>query len=346
MLAAAVLLCFTTAVGMEMRLGALGYQPSARDSLERWQAARARAARLGERGLILVGASRFLLGLDLDVLRRETGLEPVQLALDGSGGEPIFAGLANDPAIRGTVIVEYYDHTVGARGGVAEDMQRRYEKSAGRLRHWKQPAERIETRLTEWLHERLNAYADGANPLSSLRWRILPAAEARQYLVTRPDRSRLADYARVDMPDFYYRRVARTLGEDIDVTAPDIEARLAQRIAALKAEDNAAFLQASREVGRMAEQIRARGGRVIFVAMPSSGMVREIERRRYPRGMFWERFLSEAGVAGIHAATEPGLSGFTCPDGSHLDMRDRAAFSQALSAVLRRHGIIGSVLKP
>ena len=237
LLAAAALLFLLAAAAMEWRLDALGYQPTARDSEARWQAARARASRLGEHALILVGASRFQLGLDLDVLRRETGLEPVQLAIDGSGAEPILAGLAQDPKIRGTVLVEYYDHAVGARGGVAGDMQRRYEQTAGSQRFWKRPAERAEARLGEWLHERLRAYSDGANPLASLRQRILPADEARQYLVTHPDRSRLADYSRVDMPAFYHRRVARMLGEEGDAGAP-------------------------------AARIHARGGRVIFVAMP------------------------------------------------------------------------------
>lgn len=340
LLAAAVLLFLAAAVAMELRLAALGYQPTARDSQERWQTARGRAGRLGERALILVGASRFQLGLDLDVLRRQTGLEPVQLALDGSGGEPILEGLANDPKIRGTVLVEYYDHAIGARGGVAEHMQRQYEKSAGRLRFWKQPAERIEARLTEWLHERLRAYSDGAIPIGSLRWRILPAAGARQYLVTQPDRSRLADYTRVDMPAFYYRRVVRTLGEDIDANAPGVEAALAQRIASLSVADDAGFAQASREVGRMAEKIRARGGRVIFLAMPSSGLVREIERRRYPRDRFWDRFVAESGLPGIHSGHEPALRGFDCPDGSHLDVRDRGRYTAALADVMKRQGLV------
>lgn len=345
LLAGAALLCLVAAAAMEWRLDTLGYRPTARDSEARWQAARARAARLGERALILVGASRFQLGLDLDVLRRETGLEPVQLALDGSGGEPILAGLAKDPEIRGTVLVEYYDHAVGARGGVAGDMQRRYERSAGRTRFWKRPAANAEARLAEWLHERLRATSDGANPLASLRWRILPSAEARQYLITRPDRSRLADYAKVDIPAFYYRRVARTLGEDVDPNAPDAGTVLARRVAALGPAAAAGFAEAARTAGALAARIRARGGKVIFVAMPSSGLVREIEQRRYPRERFWERFLQEADVTGIHAAIEPGLIEFACPDGSHLDMRDRAAFSLALAAALRRHEIFGSVLK-
>lgn len=54
----------------------------------------------------------------------------------------------------------------------------------------------------------------------------------------------------------------------------------------------------------------------------------------HPCEKFWERFLHEGVV-----------TGFACPDGSHLDMRDRAVFSQPLAAVLRRHGYAVCVLK-
>lgn len=339
LLGLAVLFFLVAAFVIEERLAGLGYQTTARDSQARWQAERARAGRLGERALILVGGSRFQLGLDIDVLRKKTGLEPVQLALDGSAGKPILDGLASDPKIRGTVLVDYYDHAIGSRDGVAEHMQRQYEKSAGRLSHWKNPAGHIEADLTKWLRERLRAYSDGASPLSSLRWRIIPAAEARQYLITRPDRSRLADYTRVSMPEFYYRRVARTLGEDIDTKSPNIAAALAQRIASLATADNAAFLLAAGQIGQTAERIRARGGQVIFVAMPSSGMVREIERRRYPRDRFWDRFVAESGLPGIHSDHEPELRGYECPDGSHLDVRDKGRYTSALADVMKRKGL-------
>ena len=64
---------------------------------------------------------------------------------------------------------------------------------------WTHPAEHVERSLSEWLRERLRAYADGANPLSSVRWHIIPATAAQRYLVTRPDRSRVADDTRVDV---------------------------------------------------------------------------------------------------------------------------------------------------
>lgn len=340
LLAGAAGLIAIGAAAIELRLAELGYEPTARDSPERWQAERARAARLGARALILVGASRFQLGLDLDVLREETGLEPVQLALDGSTGEPILEGLANDPGIHGTILFDYYDHAIGARDGAAVRMQRLYEQSIENVSGWRHPAERIEGHLDRWLHERLRAYADGANPLSSLRWRIIPSIEAKQYLIMRPDRSRLADYTRVDMPEFYLSRVARTLGKDIDARPPDTEAHLEARIATLGAGDDAGFVEGARRLGEMANRIRSRGGRVAFVAMPSSGLIREIEMRRYPRVLFWDRLLGETGMPGMHAAYDPALQGFSCPDGSHLDMRDRARFTKALAKALRERGLL------
>lgn len=342
LLTAGVLILLMGAFLLETRLEALGYRPTALDSRQRWQQERARAAELGEDALILVGASRFQLGLDLDVLRRETGLEPVQLALDGSAGEPVLAGLADDPRVRGTILFDYYDHAVGARGGVAEEMERAYARGVSRAGLWRHPAASVEDSLTTWLHERLRAYADGADPLTSLHRRVLPAVPARQYLITQPDRSRLADYTLVDMPEFYYRRVARTLGEAIDVRSPHAGADLAHRVGRLVPAEDTGLVDAARRVGDDVARIHARGGRVIFVAMPSSGMVREIETRRYPRERFWDRFLTEVGATGIHTAQEESLGTFACPDGSHLDLRDREPFTRSLATILRQRGLLRS----
>lgn len=217
-------------------------------------------------------------------------------------------------------------------------MQHRYEKSQGAYGYFRQPAARIENQLTEWVKERLRTYADGANPMLSLRWRVIPGNEAHQYLVTRPDRSRLADYSRVNMPEFYLQRVARSLGEKLDPQATIDEAELSQRISTILPLDNSAFLRDARIVSHMASTIQARGGHVIFVALPSSGMVREIEKRRYPREQFWSRFINESGVTGVHSAYEPALQNFICPDGSHLDMRDRARFTRKLLCVINHNG--------
>ena len=54
------------------------------NTAELWIQERARASEYGDEALILVGASRMQGGLDLDELRRASGLNPVQLAITGS----------------------------------------------------------------------------------------------------------------------------------------------------------------------------------------------------------------------------------------------------------------------
>src|SRR5262249_40195854 len=160
-----------------------------------------RAAALGGRALILVGSSRVLLDTDLDTLRRETGLEPVQLAVDGSSFVPVLQGLAEDPDIKGTVLVDFAQNvlTVPAKRDACYDYQRTYEREHGRLPDFT----RSEAWLADLVRGHLRSYADGTRPLTALRLRILQKGPTPQYLRMLPDREVLADYAEVPQPAFY-----------------------------------------------------------------------------------------------------------------------------------------------
>ena len=234
----------------EIRLAQLGYHSTVLDSAERWAKERARASQLGERALILIGGSRIQLGIDLDILRKKTGLEPVQLAVDGSSFVPILKGLADDPTIRGTVLVDYYPESVeGALSGeygAATIFQRTFEKRAGESELFS--LNHVENSLTDMLHENLRSFADGATPLMSLQWRIIPNEKASQYLITLPDRSRLADYSLVPMPEFYYKRVTRNLGQEqsINLAATDIEQVLKRQVNLQQSGNNTAYVQGAK----------------------------------------------------------------------------------------------------
>lgn len=340
-LGVALLVFLSLVLFMEIRLAELGYRPTILDSPSSWASERARASRLGERALILVGGSRIQLGVDLGILREETGLEPVQLAIDGSSFGPILAGLAADPTIRGTVLVDYGDNTVIDFAGAAVSYQRYYEKHGVSGTEYS-PYAQMEKLLGKVLHEHLRSYADGASPFSSLLVRIAGNIKQRQYLTTLPDRSRIADYTLVDMPRFYYQRVIRNLGDELDPASPGIETMLAQKITTLPPMDNRVFLRQITVIRNFVSMIEARGGRVLFVALPHSGLVREIEERRYPRELFWDRFVAEVGAPALRSVDSPVLNKFTCPDGSHLDVRDRSGFTKALSRVLGLGAVQGT----
>jgi len=334
----ALAVCLLFIAVMELRLAIRGFHATASDSETSWLIQRKRASALGEQALILAGSSRMLLDIDLDVLRERSGLEPVQLAIDGTSFIPILENLAADPTVRGTVLVSYEDMMIAGHEG---------DKAAhAYLKAWTRAVEAhhvpdfalTEGLLTDWLHAHLRSYADGARPMTTLRIRLLARQPTPQYLYTLAGRSRLADYTKVPMPEFYYGRVQRALGRDVAVRAgmtwSDLDAEIRRQIVAMPAADATLFDERLRSIATLVEQIESRGGRVAFVALPMDGLMRLIDDARYPRERFWNRFVQDVKVAAIQTRDDPSLAGFRCPDGSHLDYRDRGRFTAALAGVL------------
>jgi hypothetical protein len=321
----------------EWRLAEQGFVPTIVDTPTSWARERARASHLGSRALILIGASRMQLDVDIEKLRDLSGMQPVQLAIDGSSFVSVLADLADDPDVTGTVLVEYQDEVVN-------ELHRNDGSSAAlsawNLKRSKQSLPDVtdsEAFLTSFLTAHMRSYADGATPFDSLAMRAMVNGATPQYLITLPDRERLADYTKVEMPAFYYGRVLRNSGlpspEGLK-TWQEIDARLESGVENLPVRDLPEY---ENNVGVIAERVRRieqRGGHVVFIAFPASGLVRRIEERRYPRERYWDSFARRVGGVALHFSDWPTLSAFNCPDGSHLDMRDRARFTEALAAIL------------
>ena len=337
------LVLFVLFVGcMEARLALRGFVPALEDSAGLWAVQRVRASRLGTQALILLGGSRIQLAADLDVLRKTTGLEPVQLAIDGSNFLPVLEDLASDPSVRGTVLVDFGDHLLlGVR---PDDPAHGYIREYRRRQAARVFALVTFTRAEQWLEsllqEQLRSYADGARPLTSLWSRLLRDNPVPQYLLMREDRSRRADYSRVHVPELYYARVMRNLNANIPVTTPmtheEMERELRRRIDEVAPMDGSLqqYLSGARYLSGVAARIRGHGGSVRFMRLPSSGLVRLLEERRFPRTRFWDRFAQEVSAPTLHFEDVSALRAFTCPDGSHLDFHDRERFTRALAAAL------------
>lgn len=304
------------------------------DSPELWVEQRTRASAYGKKALVIIGASRIQLGLDMQVLRDNLPLEPIQLAVDGASWVSLLKGLAEDERVRGTVLIDYYDHTVknGLVDDVVAEYQRTYEAQVIHPTGW---AVTTDAELAKYVRRYLRSYADGARPLTSLH-RALGKAAFPQYLQTFPDRSRAADYQLVPMPSFYYARALTHAGIKTSfsktVTDKELEALLQESIEQVKKQpvNDAAFLDHARVIHGWIEQIRARGGNVLFVRMPVSGFVRQFDEASYPRELFFDRFGEITGARMIHFLDDPSMATLTCPDGSHLDYRDKRAFTLAL----------------
>jgi hypothetical protein len=335
---------------LEMRLALRGISSTQLDSEARWLEVRSAIAAHGHEALVLIGASRIQLGIDVPLLQRLSGKPTHQLAIDGTSYWPLLHGLSEDNEFTGTVVVDYYEHTQldEADGGLAAVYEQHYQQKRTQLGHWN--FDRLEN-LLEWRWRgMMRSYADGARPLDSLLYRILNKPELPQYLLTNFDRSRDADYSKLPMPDFYLARVHRHLGNDapkVDLSGqdyPQLVTALRQSIDMLPVADTSRLAEKHHKLQRAVQKIQSRGGHVIFLVMPKSGMVRDIEQRRFPDALFLKPLRRALPISIIDATNLPQLADLRCPDGSHLDYRDKARFTTAFAAAAgldgsaNRHG--------
>jgi hypothetical protein len=83
------------------------------------------------------------------------------------------------------------------------------------------------------------------------------------------------------------------------------------------------------------QKLRARGGKIVFVRLPYTGGLKALEDRDTPRAQTWDPILKATAAPGIYYEDYPELSGFNCPEWSHLSAGDSVEFSRRLVPHLR-----------
>jgi len=90
-----------------------------------------------------------------------------------------------------------------------------------------------------------------------------------------------------------------------------------------------------RDITAAADKLRARGGKIVFLRLPHSGGLKALEDRTTPRTGIWDRVIKDTAAPGIYYEDFPELSGFNCPEWSHLSAGDSVEFSKRLVPHLR-----------
>ena len=291
---------------LEFDLRSRGYGPSVRDEPALWGSLRSQASGSGADTVVLLGASRFQLGIDPELLAPEMRATRVlQLSIDGSSPLPVLEDLARDDSFAGTVLVEV---TPGALFGTSP--RPREVAESWLAEHEKRPLLRdLEVALRLPLEERFAILRPGLK--TALVDRLLARASSAPHVSMRRSRYQPADFTRRDQ---HGSRSTPSLGSEL------CEHReLGERLETIRV---------------AVAEIRRRGGRVVFVRMPSTGEVRAHEDLVFPREVTWDRLVATDGVVGIHFEDDAELSSFECPDGSHLDTSDVARFTSLLASRL------------
>ena len=96
-----------------------------------------------------------------------------------------------------------------------------------------------------------------------------------------------------------------------------------------------AIEQRFHDVVAAVQKLRARGGKIVFVRLPYTGGLKALEDRDTPRAQTWDPLLKGTAAPGIYYEDYPELSGFNCPEWSHLSAGDSVEFSKRLIPHLR-----------
>ena len=329
------LIVIAAASAWEFYCRSIGYRPTLNDNEDLWTMTR---RSVKPESIVIIGDSRAWFDLDLDELQKGLGKRPVQLAMGGSCAYPVLADLANDESFHGTIICSVVPRMFVAPPGTPP--MERGEKAVRRS-HTQTLAQRASQYLAMPLEEHVAFLKQEDLTLDDLLKR-LPISN-RPYAQVSP---RLPPY----FGTLDRERRARMI-EECAWPGSELQKRIQQIWLPLftppppptyipKEEFGkkigAAIEARFHDVATAVKKLRARGGKIVFVRFPESGELKKLEDRETPRAGIWDQVIKKTGAPGIYYEDYPELSGFNCPEWSHLSAGDSVEFSKRLIPHLRK----------
>ncbi|WP_229253989.1 hypothetical protein [Dyadobacter sp. NIV53] len=277
-------------------------------------------------GPVLVGTSRTKFDIDLETWESITGKAPVQLGIVGTNPRPILSDLANDPDFKGTVLVDVMEMLFFMPdGSFAESSAKKRLDYYPRWSLSQQAGFHIGRKLEDHLlfldEERFS--------LNSMLKRL--PIKSRPGVFVFPNFPMDLEYASPNGQLAFTNRFLQDTSAQHEIQGVWTKLGL---LSTKQGTGGDTLTNIINSVARSVNQIKARGGRVIFVRFPSSDPVWAAEQKAYPRKLYWDRLLKETGVTGIHFADYPELSRYQCPEWSHLAPADARTFTKDLTRII------------
>ncbi|MCA9116868.1 MAG: hypothetical protein KDA79_17435, partial [Planctomycetaceae bacterium] len=280
-----------------------------------------------KREVACLGTSRTVCGFaTAEFYRRFPEYNLRLLAVSGLKPAAALLDLARDPNFCGIVLcdvtwTDFRQANLESQQEYVDYYQNEYRAAA-----------QLETQISLWLRERLVILSPEARPKLILRSLLSGRAPpVSGFHITKPDRSRISDY---HLRPEHVRRKREAEAARYRKKA----ARRRTRPAPVTAE----WLSEVRSFREPVEQIRARGGEVVFVRYPTSGERLAYTSLFYPRELYWDQIGPQTTARTIYYADYPELDPGDLADTSHLDKRQAPRFTNGLLDILQQQGILPS----
>jgi hypothetical protein len=302
---------------------AAGYSPTVYNTPELWVYHRRQLSRHGFSGVAILGSSRMLAAFSTDAFReRYPRTFLAQLAIQGSSPVKAFEDLALDPKFAGTIICEFLEPAVVA----PIDERHSYHAYLDSFHRGPGLESYLEVAFLGPLQERLCCFYPELSVNNQLRNRVdLHRWQHTRNVLMRFDRRQLVDYEKVDLT----RAKAETL--------KTMKAMLQDEVKVMPSPE--AWLNQALRLEPAVRALQSKGGRAVFVVLPCTGSMWDLEKRLFPKTEYWDRFAAATSAVAVHFRDLPALAGIECPDGFHLDFRQTDEFTDRLLDELAQRGL-------
>ena len=329
-----VLITIGATIAWELYARSLGYAPTINDNEDLWTL---RRRAVEPESIVIIGDSRAWFDVDLDEMEKGLGKRPVQLAAPGSTTWPVLEDLAKDETFHGTIICSFVPMLFFAPPG--SPPMERAEKNVKRL-HNQTPAQHVSEYLGMWLEEQVAFLKPDDLSVEALLNRLpIPNRQGAQVPPTFPpyfnweDRERRARmWEKCAEPgSALAKRIQQIWIPLFSIPPPPSYIPKDIFMAKMKEGIEKRFADVTAAIGK----IRARGGKIVFVRFPHTGGLKTLEDKLTPRQQNWDPLLQMTRAPGIYYSDYPDLSGFNCPEWSHLSAGDSVEFTKRLVPHLR-----------
>jgi hypothetical protein len=273
--------------------------------------------------VVLTGSSRMLWGADLDIMQQEFGTRPIQLSLPGTSPALFVKDIVENTDFDGIILVGVTPFLFNwlTEGFFGKDAFARY--------HDESPSQWISTKLHDPLSKNLG-FVDEAFSLFELvdHYLVLPARDNAKVLNEQGWKlGDTFDDRQTDMwspieqeGSFDNEQILNFWRPSIDLDNPKTPEELADMAQA-----------AVDYFAPLVSQFKARGGDLIFIRMPSSGLYLEEDIFNNHRENLWLPMITGLDVPAVNTMDYADLSTeLEIPEWSHLSRKSQDDWSKRI----------------
>ena len=308
-----------------------GVYPTLDDNEALWAMQRQRVEKASPNDVLLMGSSRVLFDIQLNEWQEQTGIRPIQLASVGSSPLPIFHDVVNNTDFKGTILV-------GVTPGLF------FSTTSPKAQPWQWPQSKVD-------YYKKRTYAQISNHLLSL-----PLQENLAFLSDDQgvdgiklkellNKIKIGNRVPNPMPPFH------EFGE-IAVDRNNVMKQIAVTDTAYANSVKKVWMFFGKSApppdkkSTMAfflndlKTFKERGGNVIIVRCPSSGMLKAGEDKFLPRTEFWDTLVKASDLKAYNFEDYEQLKHLQCPEWSHLSAKDARYFTTELVKIMKADGAL------